>query len=67
MFGHLNPSLIFAGKAWAYQGGAPMGLDSYGKLLALFANIILEWKWIAVANTLAYNEMATITAVKFFL
>ncbi len=44
-----------------------MGLHSYGKLLALFANVRLDWNWMAVANTLAYNEMATITAFKFFI
>ncbi len=33
-----HPSLIFVGKAGAYQGGTPYGLHSNGRLLALPAN-----------------------------
>ncbi len=41
-----------------------IGLHSIGKLLALPANIRLGWKQIAVTNTLAYYDAATITAFK---
>ncbi len=41
-------------------------LHSNGRLLALFANIRLGWKWMEVSNTLANNNTATITAVKSF-
>jgi len=33
-----HPSLIFVGKAGAYQGGTPYGLHSNGRLLALPSN-----------------------------
>ncbi len=52
------PSVIFAGKAGAYEGGA---------LTQLYPNISrLWWKCMEVANTLAYYETATITDVKCF-
>ncbi len=35
--------------------------------LGLPANIRLEWKSMEVGNTLAYYDMATITAVKSFI
>jgi hypothetical protein len=35
--------------------------------IALPANIRLEWKSIEVSNSLAYYDMATITAVKGFI
>ncbi len=35
-------SLIHVGKAGAYQRGAPLGLPSNGRLLALQANIKLD-------------------------
>jgi hypothetical protein len=35
--------------------------------LGLLANIRLEWKSMEVGNTLAYYDMATITAVKSFI
>ncbi len=41
-------------------------LHSNGRLLALFANIRLGWKWMEVSNNLAYYDTATITAVKSF-
>jgi hypothetical protein len=44
-----------------------MGLHTNGRLLALSTNIRLGWKWIAVANTLAYCFTATITAIKGFI
>ena len=44
-----------------------MGLQSYGRLLDLPSNIRLGWKWIEVANTLAYYKTTTITAVKGFI
>jgi hypothetical protein len=33
----------------------------------MFANIRLGWKWLALANTLAYNIKIIITAVKRFI
>ena len=62
---YFQPSLIFSGKAGAYQSGAPMKLHS-GKLLALAANILLGWKEMTVANTQAHHNTATITALKRF-
>jgi hypothetical protein len=41
-------------------------LHSDGRLLTMPANIIQEWKWMAVENTLAYYDMRTITAVISF-
>ena len=38
-----------------------------GKLQALPANIRLALKWTVVANTLAYYDAATITALKSFI
>jgi hypothetical protein len=35
--------------------------------IPLPTNIRLEWKWMAVANTLAYYYTVTITAVKSFV
>jgi hypothetical protein len=43
------------------------GLHSNGMLLALPPNIKLGWKCREVANTLAYYDTATITAVKTFI
>ncbi len=64
--GHFHPSLAFFVKAGAYQTRVkPLkGPHANGKLLGLTENIKLEWKWMAVANTLAYYDTATITAVK---
>ncbi len=44
-----------------------MGLHSNGRLLALPTNNVLGWKRMAVTNTLAYYDMATIKAVKSFI
>ena len=44
-----------------------MGLHSNGGLLAVFANIRLVRKRMEVANTIAYNDTATITAIKSFI
>ncbi len=44
-----------------------MELLSYGSLPVLTANTKLEWKWLTVANTLAYHNTAIITAVKGFI
>ncbi len=44
-----------------------MGLHCSGRLLALPTNIRLEWNLMAATNTLAYYEMAKITAVKSFI
>jgi hypothetical protein len=57
-----HPSLIFAGKAAACQSGALTELHSTGRLVSLPENIGLV-KYIAVANTLAYNDTPTITAI----
>ncbi len=38
-----------------------------GRLLALPPNIRLTWKGVAMANTLAFYDTATITVVKGFL
>ncbi len=61
---YFHPSITFASKTGAYQRVALMGLYSNGRFLAFPANIRLEWKWMAVTNTLAYYDTATITAVK---
>ncbi len=42
-------------------------LYSNGRLLALPTNIKQGWKWLKVANALAYYDMTTITAVKSFI
>ncbi len=42
-------------------------LHSNSRLLALPANIRLEWKGMAVVNTLAYYVTATIMTVKSFI
>jgi hypothetical protein len=44
-----------------------IGPHSNGRLLALPTNIRLGFKWMAVANTLAYYDAATIIAVKCFI
>jgi hypothetical protein len=41
-------------------------LQSNGRALTLPTNIRLGWKWLAVANTLAYYNMGTITSLKSF-
>ncbi len=40
------------------------GLHSKGRLRALLVNIILECKWLTVANTPAYFDVELITAVE---
>ncbi len=57
----LHSSLIFKGKAGAYQSGAPHVTPIY---LALPANIRIGWKWMTVANTLAYYDTTKLTADK---
>jgi hypothetical protein len=42
------------------------GLRSKGRLIALHANIILEWKCMAAKYSLAYYDMKLITTVKSF-
>jgi hypothetical protein len=44
-----------------------MGLHSDGRLQAMPANIRPGWKWMATANTLAYYNTETITAIKSFM
>jgi len=43
--------------------GKPRSHHSNGRLLALPINIILRWKRMALADTLAYYDTATITTV----
>ncbi len=44
-----------------------MGLHSNGRLIALPTNNGLGWKRMAVTNTLAYYNMATVKYVKSFI
>ncbi len=44
-----------------------MRLHTNGGLLTLPENIILGWEWMEAANTPAYYDKATITAVKNFI
>ncbi len=48
---HFHNSVIFVGKAGAYQSGA-----HFGTPLWLASRISLVWKWKDVANTLAYHR-----------
>jgi hypothetical protein len=64
---HFHPRLIFASNAIAYQSGAYYWTLLNGKLLAFRANIRIAWKGMAVGNTLAYYDVATITPVKVLL
>jgi hypothetical protein len=60
-----RPSLIFAG---AYMSGACYGLHSNcRRLLALPANIRLEWRLLTVTNTLAYYDLDLITTISDFI
>ncbi len=63
---HFHPSLIFAGKTGAYQSEAPYAIPSICRLPAMTLNIRLGWKWLTVANTLAFYDTAIITSVKSF-
>jgi hypothetical protein len=58
-----QPSLILANKAGAY----PSETLSGAPLLALPTNIILGWKGLPGANTLAYYLKTEIMAVKSFV
>ncbi len=49
---HFHTSLIYEDLAGAYQRGAPLGLHSNGKPLALPTNIRLVCKWKEVTDTL---------------
>ncbi len=62
--GNLYPSLTFADKDISYQSEAHYGAPP--SWWALPKNIRLGRKSIAVSNTLAYIDMATITTVKSF-
>jgi hypothetical protein len=64
---HYNSSLILVGKAGFHLNGNPYQSHSNSRLLALPGNISLVWMAMAVANTLAYYDIATITAVKSFI
>ncbi len=61
---YFNPSLIFEDKARAYLCKPPY--DGNSRLLALPENVTLGWK-MAVSNTLAYFNTATIASVKSFV
>jgi hypothetical protein len=63
---HLNPSVIFMEKGRRLPEWSTLHNSNRG-LLGLPANIRLGWKWMAVANTLAYYCTATITAVMCFI
>jgi hypothetical protein len=56
--------LIFASKAGATEVEPLMVLQSNGRLLALPRNTRLWLHVMAVSNTLAYYDAATITVVK---
>ena len=57
MVSNFHPSLlIFTGKARSLS----LDWGPGGRLLALPANIRIGWKW----NTVAYYNMAIVTAVK---
>jgi hypothetical protein len=76
IFPHLNKleclPLLFTSTLVKYLQERPepirveptLGLHSNGGLLIGLSNIRQGWKLMAVANTLAYYEMATIMAVK---
>jgi hypothetical protein len=59
---HFHPSLIFAGKAVAYQIKATK-LHCEDRLLDLHFKIGLGWKCPTITNTLAYYNAVIITAV----
>ncbi len=61
-----HPILIFAGKVPTIRVEFCKVLHS-GRLQVFPTNIRLDWKWVEVANTLAYYDTATITAVKSFI
>ncbi len=64
---HIHQSLIFSGTAGAYHSGSFTGLHPNGRLQTLPTNIKLGWRWVEVANTLAYYDTAAIMAVKSFV
>ncbi len=64
---HFHPRLIFVAKAEAYQSGPSLGIQSNVGLQVVPINIRLDWNCIAVANTLAYYNTVTITAIKGFI
>jgi hypothetical protein len=47
---------MLIGEAGAYPSEALSGAPLWGRLLALFANIRLDWKGLARKNTLAYYK-----------
>ncbi len=54
-------------KAGTYPSEAPYGIQSKGRLLGLFANIRLEWKWVAVTNATAYNTAEVKATLQYFI
>ncbi len=63
----VQPSTVFAGKAWACPVKHISGTPLKGKLLALPTNIRLGWKSLPGTNTLAYYENPQITAILGFI
>jgi hypothetical protein len=55
--------VLYLGKAGAYSSEALTRLNSMGKLLE---KIRPKWKWLTVANTLAYYDMEFFSALKVF-
>jgi hypothetical protein len=62
---HFNPILIIEVMTGAYQNGAPYVTPLLWWALSLACKNLTGWKRMAVANTLAYYDVATITGVKF--
>ncbi len=63
---HFHPRIAFAGKAGAYQSGAPYGNLLLMVLSAMPLNII-GCKWLTVTKTLAYYDTKLLAAVKSFI
>ncbi len=62
--GKVTPALYIASDRTSIASHVLTGHNPNGCLLALPANIRLGWKWMAVANTPAYNSIETIMTVK---
>jgi hypothetical protein len=61
-----TPGYCLQGRLEATRVEPFVGLLSNGRLLALPTKSGLGWKWMAVANTTAYYDLAIITALKCF-
>jgi hypothetical protein len=49
------------------QGRSPPEWTSYDKLMAFSEKVRRVWKWMEVANSLAYYDTATIYAMNDFI